>query len=109
MELIDLCAWRADDGLPEPTYDAFAVMLDPAACADGRCACQILEAETDDDEADWRHPLPFSYIMTRTAIDFGDSESQRALSATARQLARELGRQAARAFFAEVTSRTAPV
>jgi hypothetical protein len=35
--------------------------------------------------------------------DFGDSESTRVLSSTARVLAGELGRQAAREYFAEVT------
>jgi hypothetical protein len=39
---------------------------------------------------------------TSARADFGDPESQRALDAAARAVARNLGRQAAREYFAEL-------
>ena len=49
-----------------------------------------------------RRPLALVDTKTVHLADFTDRESQRVLSAAARAVARELGRQAAREYFAEV-------
>jgi hypothetical protein len=41
-------------------------------------------------------------VSERTGADFSDPESQRVLAAAAAAVARELGRQAAREYFAEL-------
>ncbi len=49
-----------------------------------------------------RHPLTFVTTKSVQAADFSDGESQRVLAAAARAVARELGREAAREYFAEL-------
>jgi len=48
-----------------------------------------------------RRPLALVETKSVQPADFGDPESQRVLTAAAHGVARELGRQAAREFFAE--------
>ena len=49
-----------------------------------------------------RHPLTLVDTQAVPAADFSDVESQRVLAAAARAVARELGREAAREYFAEL-------
>ena len=53
-----------------------------------------------------RHPLTLVVTESVEPADFSDSESQRVLAAAALTVARELGRQAAREYFAELIGRT---
>ena len=52
-----------------------------------------------------RRPLMLVDAKSVQPADFGDLESQRVLAAAARAVARELGREAAREYFAELIGR----
>jgi hypothetical protein len=49
-----------------------------------------------------RHPLTIVEAKPDAPADFTDTESQQVLAAAARVVARELGREAAREYFAEL-------
>jgi hypothetical protein len=49
-----------------------------------------------------RRPLTLAATESVPAADFSDLESQRVLAAAARAVARELGREAAREYFAKL-------
>lgn len=51
-----------------------------------------------------RHQLPMDLAPPiESGVDFADADSQRVLTAAAREVARALGREAAREYFADLT------
>ena len=53
-----------------------------------------------------RRPMSLIEAKSLQLVDFSDVESQRVLAAAARAVARELGREAAREYFAEVIGKS---